>query len=192
MDRKDAATIEPVGRRLGWAWRCSRASRSSWRASPEEFLADERSVTHVDPGERHQGARALSLPFVYVAIVALAARHRRRANRSDVGVLVWIVMGLMAVLVVLGAFTVGPFIAPIAVFVLLAINVREGPLTTSLDRRCSLTPIGVLHRDRRANSYLPAVGSVRPPIAGGPSRTGPGPGGTSVARPPWRTIRSSR
>ena len=74
----------------------------------------------------------LSLPFVYVAIVALTLRHRRRTNRSDVGVLVWIVMGLMAVLVVLGAFTVGPFIAPIAVFVLLAISSFK-PATTSLD-----------------------------------------------------------
>jgi cytochrome bd-type quinol oxidase subunit 2 len=64
----------------------------------------------------------LSAPFVAVVIVTLALWHRRRARRRGVGVLVWIVFGLLALLVVLGAFTIGPFIAPTALFVLLAIT----------------------------------------------------------------------
>jgi len=64
----------------------------------------------------------LSLPFVAVVVVALALWHRRRARRRGVGVLVWIVFGLLALLVVLGALTIGPFIAPIAIFVLGAIT----------------------------------------------------------------------
>ena len=64
----------------------------------------------------------LLLPFVGVVVVALALWHRRRAPRRGVGVLVWIVFGLLALLVVLGALTIGPFIAPIALFVLLAIT----------------------------------------------------------------------
>ena len=64
----------------------------------------------------------LLLPFVGVVVVTLALWHRRRARRRGVGVLVWIVFGLLALLVVLGALTIGPFIAPIALFVLLAIT----------------------------------------------------------------------
>ena len=63
----------------------------------------------------------LSVPFVAVVIVAFALRRRRRSQRPGVGVFVWIVVGLLVVLVVLGAFTIGPFIAPVAVFVALAI-----------------------------------------------------------------------
>ena len=64
----------------------------------------------------------LLLPFVAVVVVALALWHRQRARRRGVGALVWIVFGLLALLVVLGAFTIGPFIAPIALFVLGAIT----------------------------------------------------------------------
>jgi cytochrome bd-type quinol oxidase subunit 2 len=64
----------------------------------------------------------LSAPFVAVVIVAFALWHRQRAQRRGVGVLVWIVFSLLALLVVLGALTIGPFIAPTALFVLLAIT----------------------------------------------------------------------
>jgi cytochrome bd-type quinol oxidase subunit 2 len=64
----------------------------------------------------------LSLPFVGVVVVALALWHRQRSRRRGVGILVWVVFGLLALLVVLGALTIGPFIAPIAIFVLGAIT----------------------------------------------------------------------
>lgn len=68
----------------------------------------------------------LLIPFVAVMIVALALWRRRRLRIPGVGVLVWIVFGLLALLVVLGALSVGPFIAPIAVFVVLAITRVQG------------------------------------------------------------------
>ena len=68
----------------------------------------------------------LLIPFVGVVIVALALWHRRHNQKRGVGVLVWIVFGLLALLVVLGAFTIGPFIVPVAVFVLVAITRVKG------------------------------------------------------------------
>ncbi|MGP8009353.1 MAG: hypothetical protein ACLPKZ_03745 [Acidimicrobiales bacterium] len=64
----------------------------------------------------------LMVPFAAVVIVALALRHRRRVQLPGVGILVWVVFGLLVLLVLLGAFTIGPFIAPIAVFVIVAIS----------------------------------------------------------------------
>jgi len=68
----------------------------------------------------------LLIPFVGVVIVALALSRRRRLHKSGVGVLVWIIFGLLAMLVVLGALTIGPFIGPVAVFVVLAISHVKG------------------------------------------------------------------
>src|ERR1039458_3389202 len=68
----------------------------------------------------------LLIPFVGVVIVALALWHRRHNQKRGVGVLVWIVFGLLALLVVLGALTIGPFIVPVAVFVLVAITRVKG------------------------------------------------------------------
>jgi hypothetical protein len=68
----------------------------------------------------------LLIPFVGVVVVALALLRRRRLQKPGVGVLVWIVFGLLATLVVLGAFTIGPFIGPVAVFVVLAISHVKG------------------------------------------------------------------
>jgi len=68
----------------------------------------------------------LLIPFVGVVVVALALSRRRRLQKPGVGVLVWIIFGLLAMLVVLGAFTIGPFIAPVAVFVVLAISHVKG------------------------------------------------------------------
>ena len=72
----------------------------------------------------------LSVPFVGVAIIALALWRRRRTQRRRIGVLVWIVFGLLALLVMLGAFTIGPFIAPVVVFVVLAITRVQGQLAS--------------------------------------------------------------
>jgi hypothetical protein len=72
----------------------------------------------------------LSIPFLGVVVVALALWRRRRAQLRGVGVLVWIVFGLLALLVVLGAFTIGPFIAPVVVFVVLAITRVQGQLAS--------------------------------------------------------------
>jgi hypothetical protein len=69
------------------------------------------------------------IPFVGVVVVATALWYRRRRQMSGVGVLVWVVFGLMVLLVVLGAFTIGPFIGPIAVFVAVAITRVQGQLT---------------------------------------------------------------
>ena len=68
----------------------------------------------------------LLIPFVGVVIVALALWRRRRLEIPGVGVLVWIVFGLLILLVILGALTIGPFIAPVAVFVVLAITRVNG------------------------------------------------------------------
>ena len=68
----------------------------------------------------------LLIPFVGVVIVALALWRRRRLEIPGVGVLVWVVFGLLMLLVILGALTIGPFIAPVAVFVVLAITRVNG------------------------------------------------------------------
>jgi hypothetical protein len=68
----------------------------------------------------------LLIPFAGVVIVTLALWHRGRVQNPGVGVLVWVVLSLMALLVVLGAFTIGPFVAPVAVFTLLAIHHVKG------------------------------------------------------------------
>jgi phosphoglycerol transferase MdoB-like AlkP superfamily enzyme len=68
----------------------------------------------------------LLIPFVGVVIVALALWRRRRLQIPGAGVLVWIVFGLLMLLVLLGALTIGPFIAPVAVFVVLAITRVNG------------------------------------------------------------------
>ena len=68
----------------------------------------------------------LLIPFIAVVIVALALWRRRSLRIPGVGVLVWVVFGLLAVLVILGALTIGPFIAPVAVFVLVAITRVKG------------------------------------------------------------------
>ena len=68
----------------------------------------------------------LLIPFVGVVIVALALWRRRRLQIPGAGVLVWIVFDLLMLLVLLGALTIGPFIAPVAVFVVLAITRVNG------------------------------------------------------------------
>ncbi len=80
---------------------------------PGETLVQQNGVKVLIP---------LLVPLVGVVIVALALWHGRRVRNSGVGVLVWIVFGLLALLVVLGAFTIGPFVAPVAVFVVVAIT----------------------------------------------------------------------
>jgi hypothetical protein len=69
----------------------------------------------------------LLIPFVGVVIVSLALLRRRRLRTPGVGVLVWVVVGLMASLVVLGALSIGPFIAPVALFLVVAIARVKGP-----------------------------------------------------------------
>jgi cytochrome bd-type quinol oxidase subunit 2 len=64
----------------------------------------------------------LLIPFVGVVLVTLALWRRRRLQKLGVGVLVWIVFGLIALLVVLGALTIGPFVAPVAAFLVGAIT----------------------------------------------------------------------
>lgn len=68
----------------------------------------------------------LLIPFAGVVIIALALGHRRRTQKRGVGVIVWVVFGLLALLVVLGALTIGPFISPVAAFVLVAITRVKG------------------------------------------------------------------
>src|SRR5580700_7074086 len=92
-------------------------SNSAGFSSPQLTLVQENGLKVVVP---------LFIPFVTVVIVALALRRRRRAHKRGVGAPVWIVFGLLALLVPLGAFTIGPFIFPAAFFVLMAIiQVRD-------------------------------------------------------------------
>jgi len=70
----------------------------------------------------------LLIPFVGVVLITLALWRRRRLQKPGVGVLVWIVFGLMALLVILGALTIGPFIAPVAVFLVVAITREKSQL----------------------------------------------------------------
>jgi 4-amino-4-deoxy-L-arabinose transferase-like glycosyltransferase len=92
-------------------------SNSAGFSSPQLTLVQENGLKVVLP---------LFIPFVTVVIVALALRRRRRAHRRGVGALVWTVFGLLGLLVPLGAFTIGPFIFPVAFFLLMAIiQVRD-------------------------------------------------------------------
>jgi hypothetical protein len=63
----------------------------------------------------------LLVPLAGVVIVTFVLWRRRRSASFGVGVVIWVVFGLMTLLVVLGALTIGPFVAPVAVFVLGAI-----------------------------------------------------------------------
>ncbi len=85
---------------------------SSGLSSPSLTLVQENGLKVLAP---------LIVPLAAVVIVALALGHRRRAHKRGVGLLVWIVFGLLALLVPLGALTIGPFIFPVAFFVLMAI-----------------------------------------------------------------------
>jgi hypothetical protein len=81
----------------------------------------------------------LLIPLAGVAMVTLALWFRG-SERPGVGALVWIVIGLMAVLVVLGAFTIGPFVAPVAVFTVLAathVKARSQNLANSVASRAA-------------------------------------------------------
>jgi FtsH-binding integral membrane protein len=72
------------------------------------------------------GLGILLIPLVGVVLVSLALWRRRRLQKPGVGVLVWVVFGLMALLVVLGALAIGPFVAPVAVFLVVAIARVKG------------------------------------------------------------------
>jgi hypothetical protein len=80
------------------------------------------------PGEtfiRQNGDKVLIpllIPLLGVVIVAISLWHGRRVQKLGVGVLVWVVFGLLTVNVVVGTFTVGPVVAPVAAFVVLAIT----------------------------------------------------------------------
>ncbi|HUZ42278.1 MAG TPA: hypothetical protein VMU68_12920 [Acidimicrobiales bacterium] len=74
----------------------------------------------------------LLIPFVGVVVVSLALWRRRRLQKYGVGVLVWVVFGLMALLVLLGALTIGPFIAPVALFLVVAITRVKGQLDSQI------------------------------------------------------------
>jgi hypothetical protein len=68
----------------------------------------------------------LLIPLVGVTIVAATLWYRHRAHKRCVGILGWIVVTLIGFLVLLGAFTVGPFIAPVAIFLLVAALRTQG------------------------------------------------------------------
>lgn len=98
-------------------------TNSAGFSSPQLTLVQENGLKVVGP---------LLIPLVTVVIVAVALRRRRRAHKRGVGALVWIVFGLLALLVPLGAFTIGPFIFPVAFFVLMAI-IQERDHSPSLE-----------------------------------------------------------
>jgi len=76
----------------------------------------------------------LLIPFAGVVVVSFALWRRRHLHKHGVGILAWVVVGLMASLVVLGAFTIGPFIAPVALFLVVAITRVKGQ---SDSQRCA-------------------------------------------------------
>jgi hypothetical protein len=71
----------------------------------------------------------LLIPLIGVTFVAVALWWRRRFRLSGVGVFVWVVLGLLAAGTVLGALTIGPFFAPVAIFLLVAITRVKGQST---------------------------------------------------------------
>jgi len=84
----------------------------------------------------------LLIPLLGVVMVAISLWHGRRVQRLGVGVLVWVVFGLLTVNVVVGAFTIGPFVAPVAVFVVLAIThvKTQSPLGASATTASTKSP----------------------------------------------------
>jgi hypothetical protein len=71
----------------------------------------------------------LGIPLIGAALVAFVLWRRRHFQIPGVGVVVWVVFGLLAVGAGLGALTIGPFIAPVAVFLLVAITRIKGQST---------------------------------------------------------------
>jgi hypothetical protein len=86
---------------------------------------------------------ALLIPLLGVMIVGISLWHGRRVQKPGVGILVWVVFGLLAVNVVVGAFTIGPFVAPVAVFVVLAIThvKTQPPLIASATLESTKSPV---------------------------------------------------
>lgn len=71
----------------------------------------------------------LALPLLAVGVVALALRWRRKNKRPGAGVLAWIVAALVGVVSVVGVLTIGPFVAPVAVLLVIACS-RAPTVTT--------------------------------------------------------------
>lgn len=88
----------------------------------------------------------LALPLLAVVIVAGLLRRRRSHARSGAGAPAWVVTGLLGAVSIVGALSIGLFVAPVALLLVVA---------------CSYAPTFV----------APAVAPVAP--AGGPAGTGP-------------------
>ena len=68
------------------------------------------------------------IPLVCVAIVALCLWRRERRRQRGAGILAWAFTGLVAAVCVVGALTIGPFLAPIALFLFAAtVRVHDRP-----------------------------------------------------------------
>ena len=63
----------------------------------------------------------IAIPLVGALVAIWTIVARLRSARSGVGVFTWVVVGVLGVLVVLGIFTIGPFVAPVPVCLLVAV-----------------------------------------------------------------------
>ena len=60
----------------------------------------------------------VGVPLVVVGLVAAVLRHRRRRGKEGAGVLAWASAGLLGLLALVGVLTVGFFVLPVAVVVM--------------------------------------------------------------------------
>lgn len=102
----------------------SSSSPSSPIGAPGHPMTTATQVAHTSATLVHlNGFKVLapvSLPLLAVIVVAFALSRRRKRETPGVGRLAWTVSALLVGVVLLGMLSIGPFIAPVAVLVVVA------------------------------------------------------------------------
>jgi hypothetical protein len=68
----------------------------------------------------------VSIPLVGALLSITTIVVRRRHGRRGVGVFTWLVIGALGAFAMLGLLTIGPFIAPVPIFLLVAVLRIQG------------------------------------------------------------------
>lgn len=83
----------------------SRLGAPSWVVTHSATLVGENGLKVLVP---------VGAPLVVSVVVALVLWHRAARGRPGAGALSWTLVGLLATVAVLGVFTIGPFLVPVA------------------------------------------------------------------------------
>ena len=68
----------------------------------------------------------ISLPLIFALVASSNMALRRHYGRSGVGTFTWVIIGLLGALVFVGALTIGMFVAPVPICLLMAaLRIKE-------------------------------------------------------------------